>query len=720
MTQWLVPALKLVENLLHKRHFHYFVFSFLSLVLSWNFFSQGYILTLDMIFAPDSFRIADTFYGFNNQYSVLPFFAFLNFLNIFLSMELIQKFIFFFIFFVSGLSMYKLCPEDWGVGRYFASFLYMLNPFIYVRFLAGHWLILLAYSVSPFVIRAFMDFFDSPSSKKSLYLAVILTFVFFIDTHTPFLLLIVFGAFYIVNVMESGKNAGKVREVSKFAVLTGLYLLFLNSYWLVPSFIGGQGPLGEITGSDIYVFTTKQDLNFNTLFTTASMYGFWRIGYTYTKDLLPFWYLIFFIILFLTVHGFVMKYRHPKYGIYVRGFAIIAVLSVLLAAGISGPFAGVFEFLFNNVFFFKGFREPQKFVALLVLAYSYLGGVGVVELEKILKENDSIPKNGSRKRTYAYLIIALTLSTPFIYSFTMFNGFWGQLKPTDYPKDWYEVNDFLNQDNQDFNILFLPWHLYMDFKWLPTPQKRIGTPASIFFDKPVIQGENMEAGTIYSSTSNPVSRYIEYLVGNRDKIENLGELLAPLNVKYILLTKEVDYKSYDFLYKQTDIEVVNETENFVVFKNKHQVSKFYQVDAVNTIKNWDELLELSKSQDITSSGFMIGKDTNIQASKELFLNYTIDSPVNYRIEKPSKRYVIFSGKYSQDWMLDGKKPLANLGVTNVYEASEINGNTLYYRRFNIYLMGYIISGAAFLFLIYRYNKETIVNLMAKALSKKIE
>ena len=707
MTQLFVPAMKLTKNLFFKRYFHYFVFSILSLVLVLNFFSPGYVLTLDMIFTPDAFRVSDSFYGLSNQYSVLPFFAFLDFLNIFFSSELIQKLLFFLIFLISGVSIYKLCPEEWGIGRYFAGFLYMLNPFIYVRFLAGHWLILFSYAVTPIVIKGFIDFFESPSSKRSLNIALLLTLVFFIDTHTPFLLLIVLGVFYIVKMVESRKDAGRVLEISRSVVLVVLFLLFLNSYWLVPSFIGSQGPLGEITGSDIYVFTTKQDLNFNTLFTTASMYGFWRGGYIYAKDLLPFWYLFFIFILFLSVHGFVSNYSHPKHGIYVKAFGVIAVLSVLLAAGISGPFASVFEFLFNNVFFFKGFREPQKFVALLVLAYSYLGGLGVVELEKMLKEDNTTRKNGSRNRTYAYLIIALALSTPFIYSFTMFNGFWGQLKPTDYPKDWYEVNEFLKQDKQDFNVLFMPWHLYMDFKWLPTPQKRIANPASIFFDKPVIQGDNMEAGTIYSSSPNPVSGYIEFLLGNRDKIDNFGELVAPLNVKYILLTKEVDYKSYDFLYRQKDFEAVKDTENFVVFENTHRISRFYQVDAMNTIKGWDELLELSKSQDITSSAFMIGQDSKIQLSQGQSLNYTIGSPVNYRIEKPSKRYVVFSEKYSQDWMLDGKPPIKNFGVTNVYDTSDIKGNTLYYQRFNTYLLGYILSGISFVILINKLYKESI-------------
>jgi len=692
---------RFARDLFFRASLCYFVFAGVSLILVSGFFSRGYILTLDMVFTKNVFHVSSLFYGLTNSFSVTPLFAFLDFLNILFSVEFIQKLSFFLIFFLSGISAYKMCPEEWGTGKYFAGFLYMINPFVYVRVLAGHWLLLLAYAVTPFAVKSFMDFFKTQSFKKSIYVAFLLTLVFALETHTPFLLLIVFGIFFLAAALELRKKSGRVFDLSKSTALVILFLLVLNSYWLVPSFTGSSVPLGEITNSDLYTFTTRQDLNFNTLFTTASMYGFWRVGYVYTKDLLPYWYLFFIVILFLAVHGFASNYKHS---IYVKAFGVAAVLSVILAAGISGPFAGVFEFLFNNVFFFKGFREPQKFAALLVLAYAYLGGLGVAEFERIAL--NPARNAGAYKKIGAWLMISLAIATPFIYSFTMFNGFWGQLKPTDYPKDWYDVNDYLNSDKQDFNILFLPWHNYMDFKWIPNAQKRIANPASVFFDKPVIQGDNMEAGSIYSSSTNPISRYIGFMLANRNKIDNFGELVSPLNIKYVVLTKEVDYRLYDFLDNQSDLEPVKDTENLVVFRNKHSISKFYQVDGISTIKDWEDLLEISKTINISSSAFILGDAVEIRSSQRQALNYTIISPVKYMIEKPSRRYVVYSEKYSEDWRLGGKMPAANFGVTNVYDASEIKGLAMYYEKFNVYLAGYMISGVSFVMLLILYYRES--------------
>lgn len=687
----------------------YFVFGILSLFLNSYLLSSGYILTLDSIFSENVFRLSDVLYGLRYTYSITPLIAFLNFLNVIVPVEFIQKASYFLIFFISGISAYSLCPEKWGAGRYYAGLLYMLNPFIYVRLLAGHWLLLLAYAVTPFVVKSFIGFFKNHSTKNTIIVSVILTSVFFLETHTPFLLIMLFGVFFLIKLAESKNNPAKASRLLKSSILVGLFLLILNSYWLVPAYIGNSTPLGEISGPDLHTFTTKSDLNFNTIFTTASMYGFWRGGYTYTKDLLPYWHLFFVFILFLAVHGFVSKYRDIEHGTYVKGFGVIAVLSALLAAGISGPLAGTFEYLFNNIIIFKGFREPHKFVALLVLVYAYLGGLGVGEFERYVKTKITTHSGSAYKKIAAWLIIALALSTPFIYSFTMFNGFWGQLEPTDYPNDWYEVNNYVNRDQQDFNILFLPWHAYMDFKWLPTHQKRIATPASIFFDKPVIQGDNMEAGSIYSSSTNPVSRYIEFLFTKKYEIDNFGELIAPLNVKYIILTKEVDYKSYDFLYNQSDLELIKDTENLLLFRNKHPVARIYQVDNINTIRNWDDLIEFSRTGDITSSAFIIESNVSIHESKGRTLNYTVASPVKYLLEKPIKRYVVYSEKHETGWKLSGKEPLENFGVTNVYDTAGINDSNLYYTRFLVYLTGYIISIIGFVILAYFYFRKMHYN-----------
>lgn len=62
-----------------KYSFCYFVFFSLALLLVIDFFSPGYILTLDMVFSDSAFQASglNSFYGFVNSYSISFFLIFL-------------------------------------------------------------------------------------------------------------------------------------------------------------------------------------------------------------------------------------------------------------------------------------------------------------------------------------------------------------------------------------------------------------------------------------------------------------------------------------------------------------------------------------------------------------------------------------------------------------------------------------------------------------------
>ncbi len=633
------------------RHCYLFVYAAVSFLVLLPFLSPGYILTLDMVFGP-KIDFEGMFYGLREGISAgLPFFALLWSLSLLFGVEVVQKVFLFLILFFSGVSAHRLTPAESQAGRYFAGFLYMLNPFVYVRFLAGHFLLLLGYAILPFAVKSIMDLLERPLDRKRVLKSVLLiSLTGVLAIHTLFLLFFLTATLFLFKLYQEKGDKRKIWGLVKTALFLGALFLAINFYWILPLATSSSTPVGQITRQDLTAFATTQDLRFNVLFTAASMYGFWRGGYLYAKDLLPGWYLLFIFILFLAVHGFSTSQSHRKYGVYVNALAFTAVLSLILASGVSGIFSGVFEFLFNHIFFFKGFREPQKFVALLALAYSYLGSLGVTAIEKTLSTSH---RGAGRKIVLLFVVFAL--ATPFIYSFTFFNGFWGQLKPVEYPRDWYSVNEYLKGDSQDFNVLFLPWHLYMDFKWLPNQDKRIATPAYVFFDKPVIQGDNMEVGGIYTSSTNPASRYLE----SQFLAKKNGSFLTPLNIKYVILAKEVDYQNYLFLFNQTDLQLVLDTENLYLFRNLQPTSRFYQSDDL----------------------------TNLTP-----LNYTRLSPVRYRFERPVKKYIFFipSNLNSQHWISNGKKPLNSPDFYAVYPA-DTGGGTVEYQRFNTYLAGYLAS-----------------------------
>lgn len=618
-------------NLKIRKHIHLIFYLILSLVILSILLKPGYLLSLDMIFGPNP---NSDFYGFGG-----PAFGGGIWLSSLVQLcssvaptWVIQKLFLLLIFFVSGVSAHSLIGTKSKVPKYFAGILYMINPFIYIRLLAGHWVILLAYAITPFAIKYFLKFLDHPSRQNTLKTLIPLVFI----SVSPHVLALNLLAFLIIFCFKAAKLRSGIKKVVPGLVLLALAFLALNAYWVVPLAMAKETTVQQITERDLFIFAPHGE-GLGIPYSLATMYGFWRGGYTYTKDIFPAWHLFFIVILFLAVHGFISNYRDRR----AQSLATIGLISFFLAMGALGPLRPLFE----NFTLLSGFRDSQKFVGLLVLAYACLGALGVNSLLSHFKRNN--------RKILSISIVAIALATPIAYNFTQF-GFWGQLQPTDYPADWYRFNEILNADNQDFNVLFLPWHAYMDFKFVPNQDKRLGNPAEAFFDKPVIYGQNIEVPGIYTQSTNPAQRYVESILSGGSIS---GENLRLLNVKYVMLVKEVDWAWYRDMLEGSDLEPVFDSENLVLYKNPEQVSRFYEADEL-------------------SPGALEP------------LDYEPISPVKYEVESGNEKYTIFvpPNLDSSDWVLDG-----GAAPSGFYAAWENQGGKVEYTRFRTYEISYLIS-----------------------------
>ncbi len=677
---------------------YFFAYSAVSILVLWDLLLPGYILTLDMIFSPN-IKIDNLIYGLTDMpvyggWTLL--FLILDGASQIMPVWAVQKIILFLILFLSGTSAFYLCPADNNVGRFFAGLLYMLNPFVYVRFMAGHWLLLLAFAITPFAIKFMIDFLNRPGFNAAVKLAFLLTLVALFNSHVLLLNLFVFLVFFIAKSIRR-KNFIRLL-IWTIGCLT--FFLLLNIYWILPTLLFiGKTILAEISYQDLIVFTAKNwGTGPNILFSLASMHGFWRGGYRYISDILPGWYLLFAFILFLAVYGFLAKHSDKKIGVYVKGFAAIAIFSLILSAGISSPlFAEFFEWLFKNLIFMKAFRDSQKFIALLALVYAYLGGLGVASIVSEVKKRRFV-----KIRLVSTVLVGLALSSPFIYSLNMLGGFSGELNAVDYPDSWYEVNDFMNSQPGDFKVLFFPWHAYMDFSW---SGRRLSNPALGFFDKDIIQGENIEVIGIETQSGKPAQKYIHFLLENRNRISNLGELLAPLNVKYILLAKEVDYRDYSFLYEQEDLKLILDYPDMAVFLNEHWTSKFYIVREIITINDWNELLERSKNENIMDAAYLIGHNGQVESKPSeghIAPDYIKISPAKYNVQMSSTGFLVFASFYEESWKANNSAGITNIGITIAYQDigktdvhDEDNHVIVYNKKFDLLLLSYLVSIISF-------------------------
>ncbi|KAB1185431.1 MULTISPECIES: hypothetical protein [Haloferax] len=545
-------------------------FTALSLLVFYPLLKPGFILTLDMIFAPNADYLQ---FGLHTKgplyYGRLPFLLVLDGLALFLDDWLIQKLLLVSLPAVCGLAMYTACESRTRIAALFAGTLYAINPFVYVRLLAGHWYFLWGYAFVPLAVVAFDRYVDSGTDRALVRAVGWTTIVSVFDPHATVLVAVAGGCLWAVRAVptvwkESGgtSNAelrGYVRRFGSFCLAAAA----VNAYWLFPSAVttvGGETQLSVISGADLTVFSASGTIAGNVPLSVAMLYGFWRGGATTALDVLPTWSvgLLFASLVYVAVYGTLHRWTDSR----VRGLVLVGVVGFVLSLGVSTAVSEpLVRTLFDFVPILRGMRDTQKFAGLVVLAYALLGARGVDEFVTHRISRPATPLD--TPQLTSLVLVFLLLVSPLVYTAPMFGGFGGQLDTTEYPESWHEANDLLGTDGSG-RVLFLPWHQYLTFSWA---DRRLATPAVLFFDRTVIEGRNIEVGGIETRGSDPTrSRVREALTSPSDP--EFGDKLASVGIEYVVLAHEADYRQYESLRSHSDFTVAFESEGLTVYENE--------------------------------------------------------------------------------------------------------------------------------------------------------
>ncbi len=389
----------------------------------------GYILTLDIlatdkILLPKLTNINFIFTG------ILYLFNFL------IPSYILQKMLLFLIFLLSGLGMYRLVLEEkhWA-AKVFAGLLYMVNPFIYERLISGQWSLVLGYAFFPWIVKVMLDFFQTPSNFRTILLALGTAIIAALSFHFFMIFYILLIIFLIVLLVFGQEEKRKI--VKALVKLLPISILF-NLNWILGIVLPLEGVdkgLSAINNGDLVSFKSVADPTFGLVYNLLSGYGFWNETNNYfisPKSIFPLWPVITIILIGITLYGYYILLMKRKQKVLGITLGVFFLLALDLAIGIASKnFEPIVSILYEKIFFLRVFREPQKLVAIVIFCYAFLGGIGL---------SDIIDKAKNKAR---YLIITFFLILPFIYAPTVLGGFWGQLKPTFYPKSWGEGKCFI-------------------------------------------------------------------------------------------------------------------------------------------------------------------------------------------------------------------------------------------------------------------------------------
>lgn len=532
------------------------IFTLLSLVIVSRFLGPGYLLSLDAVAVPVR-TVWPSLWSTSFFYTSL-----VAVLNIFLPSDWIQKLLLFAIFFLAGWGMARLVPVVSNPAKVFAGLVYAVNPFVYGRVLVGHWGLLLGYSLLPFLVKLFIGADQSKKIAGAIIAAVLFTLIISIDVH----FVLIFGP---VLVLLSGLA---IRNVRWLGIFWGLTLL-LNLNWLI-SILIGRSELAEAVNNfsevDLRTFQSLADQNYGLIFNLLSGYGLWAEGrkiFVLAKDIVSFWPLITIVLLGLGCLGIVRTFKSgdKKLKIMAGLLILTSLLALDLAGGVALPSAReMFLSLYDQFPVFRGLREPQKVIGILFFGYAYLGGGGV---EYIWERLSGIKRQ---------VVVGTILLIPFVYTPTVFSGFWGQLSPVEYPQSYFQVKKILDRDKGNFLVLAFPWHQYMRYTF--NHNRPVTNLAPLFFGSRVLSSQNYETKYLDSHDSRPEALHISGLLRMEteginllgDKIDPKPEWsagLAAANIKYVLLFKDDDWKDYGFLDEDGKLRIIHNDNYLRLYQN---------------------------------------------------------------------------------------------------------------------------------------------------------
>lgn len=533
----------------------YGIYILLTVLILGPLLRRGYVLTLDMVFTPHLHMPTGIFSSYLLQVC-------LHVLNYVLPGDIVQKFVLFLALFLAGVGAHRLVsfitkPSLYqSIGNYFAGTFYMINPFTYDRFMAGQYDVLLGYALLPWFVCSLFKFIRVQSWRRSLPLALWATVTSIVLIHAIGFLVIFAVTALALRAWQLRGDKAQLKVLLGYSIASTTLYIILSSYWLVPLLLGRGSTasvLHNYQNSDQLAFATVGGDVFGRALSVLGLQGFWlelRHMYYLPQDTIPLWRLLAAIIWLLVIAGGVGMWR-ARQRFFADFFAITTVIATFFAIGMWN------SWLAAHIPLFAGYREPGKFVAMVALSFTVFTGYGVSATMRYIYEQGG-------KAFFAFGSLLLLL-IPLVWTPTMLWGFNHQLMPVSYPSDWYLVNRRLRADPDNFQVLFLPWHLYMNFGFAG---RIIANPAPAFFDKPIIVSDNPEFKNISLTNRTPTKLKLDQILPKAATQNSLGTQLAKLHIKYVLLDKDDDYSNYAYLSHQHDLKQISNSDTLELYVNK--------------------------------------------------------------------------------------------------------------------------------------------------------
>ncbi len=555
----------------------------------------------------------------------IPLYGILSILQMIgLSNMLIQAILFGVLLFLMGAGMYLLFFEvsdsKSKTLSFIAAIFYMFNPYmitqVWHRFV--HTAFFLA-ALIPILTFIYIKIFKTRGFFWFLSFIIISLIFSYVYGSLPFMVAvwIPISVYSFWKAIESRSLKGLVSSASIFLLMFVSWLIS-NVWWFYPFWTTGPAIFTQVHSiyASIQTFISLANQNTMPMIIRGinSFYVFgenaWVLGYDNFLMQIISW--TFPIITLIGIYSILIKRSKSLY-VWVFLFFV----GIFVSKGMVAPFGYPFLWLFSKSFFLGAFRNSfEKLGIIIPFASAFIFPIGIYEIYSWLK-NKTIGKK-FWPITLVSLILILELV---VYSWPMWKGeiFGSENQPAfvEVPKEYKEADEWIQKQKTMGRILHLPFASGDAVTYLWENGYNGIEPSSLFFGTPSIsQGFGLD---LLDNDLAAIRTVFSTKDLNKDEIINV---LSGLNIRFIVLHKDVDWKARKLLDPESIEKLVLET------KFLEQKAEFGDL----IIYEFDENFSIPKTYTTNVSDILTGGDKYFSLWPEIFYNRTwpisFTTPIN--------------------------------------------------------------------------------------------
>jgi hypothetical protein len=603
-----------------------------------------------------------------------PYNLFIGIISTVITTSLLEKLVWWIPFLLIGLlSSSLLFRYFYRDSKYWlvSALIYIFNTYIFMVISGGQIAgIGLAYALSPFVLYIFFKLIDSVIQRvnfkrkmalsiiASICLSILLTF----DIRTTYIVMLVIFLYIVFSIQAVFIK--RTASILFFTLLIpGFITLLLHIFWLLPLLMYRFNPaaqLGQIytsTGAANFFSFANFENTFSLLHPNWPENIFGKVGFMKPE----------FILIPILAYGSLIFLKNSKSETHndlaieqlnnrtVLFFALIGLIGAFLAKGTNPPFGELYLWMFNHLPGFIMFRDSTKWYVLVAISYSILIPFSISSIYKWLSskfKNSALLRSG-RENYIPDLFILLVVS---YLIFLIRPALMGQLTGTFanhiYPKEYVNLNNYLNHDKNFYRIL-----------WIPSIQR--------FTD----------LSTIHPAVSAE-------LIFNVNSVRKIIGILNKPTSKYLLQEMAVKY-----------VIVPYDSEGEIFLKNRKYDDSAYQ-KTITSLKKIKWLTYKQNYGKIIIFEVLSPKDHFWLANSNEKIDWKMIKPIHYQITAKNATIsglVVFSEGYDPNWVaLSNGAEVHSKKYNSYFNSFALNGNAtaidIYYQPQRWVDIGLVISG----------------------------